>query len=231
MSTFGAAARSRAVGITIGNYCYVGTGWDGTQNFPGWWRYDPASDTWAQMFDFTTEPITPGTPRRECVAFSLGGFGYLGLGYDGSNTFQGLWQYDPVNNSWLNVASGSPRRGPVSFVIGNKAYVSTGYDQAISTYYKDLWEYNPPPSNTWTQKANIGGPVRFEAFGFSIGGYGYVGTGYDGSTYFSDFWQYNPQTNVWVQKANFPSARHCASAFTLNRKGYVVGGESSGGPQ
>lgn len=227
MSSAGAADRSRAVGISIGNYGYVGTGWDGTQNWVGWWRFDPATNTWAQMSDFTSA-TPPGTARRECIAFSVGGFGYLGLGYDGTNTFQGIWKYDPGNNSWVNLANtGIPRYAAVSFVVGSKAYVCTGYDSGTSTYKNDLWEFTPP--STWVAKANFPGVARMNAVGFSIGGYGYVGTGYDGTAYQKDFWQYNPQTNVWVQKANLPSARFVASAFSLNGKGYVVGG-SNGSP-
>jgi len=225
MSSAGAADRSRAVGISIGNFVYVGTGWDGTQNWAGWWRYDPATDTWAQMSDFTSA-FPAGTARRECVAFSVGGFGYLGLGTDGSNTFQGLWKYDPGNNTWVNVNNTNiPRYAPVSFVIGSKAYVTTGYDPPGSPAYKnDLWEYNPS-TDTWTAKANFPGVARYEAIGFSVGGYGYVGTGIDGSgAYQKDFWQYNPQTNVWVQKAGIPNARAYASAFSIKGKGYVVGG-------
>src|ERR1051325_11044089 len=227
MSAFGAAARSRAVGISIGNYGYVGTGWDGSTNYPGWWRYDPASDTWTQMADFTTAPTTPGTPRRECISFSVGGFGYLGLGVNGSGTFQGLWKYDPGNNTWVNVLSmGAARSSAVSFVVGSKAYVCSGYDGGTSTYYNDLREYNPS-TDTWSTKPNLPGVAREGAISFSIGAYGYVGTGYDGSISLNDFWKYNPQTNAWTQTASLPTARAYASAFSLKGKGYVVGGLSN----
>ena len=42
--------------------------------------------------------------------------------------------------------------------------------------------------NTWTQKADCGGAERIYPVGFSIGGKGYLGTGWDGSAYQRDFW-------------------------------------------
>ena len=45
--------------------------------------------------------------------------------------------------------------------------------------------------NTWLQKADFGGGTRFLAVGFSIGNYGYIGTG-DATSNQNDFWQYDP---------------------------------------
>lgn len=75
---------------------------------------------------------------------------------------------------------------------------------------------------TWTQKANFGGAARsYIPVGFSIGQYGYAGTGYDGSIYYSDLWKWNSTTNSWTQKANFgPGNRRYATALSINGKGY-----------
>lgn len=51
-------------------------------------------------------------------------------------------------------------------------------------------------ANIWTQKANFSGTPRRGAFGFSISGKGYVGTGNNASTFYNDLWEYDPGTNV-----------------------------------
>jgi len=37
---------------------------------------------------------------------------------------------------------------------------------------------------------NFSGVARNEVVGFSIGAYGYIGTGLDGSNYYQDFWEF-----------------------------------------
>ena len=77
------------------------------------------------------------------------------------------------------------------------------------------------PYGTWVQKADFIGKARNSAVGFSIGGKGYVGTGYDGS-YCKDFWEYDPAQNTWTQKADFGgTARNSAVAFSIGSKGYI----------
>ena len=72
------------------------------------------------------------------------------------------------------------------------------------------------------QKADLGTQGRYGAVGFSIGGKGYIGTGYDGTTYYKDFREYNPETNAWTQKADFDGAgRYGAVGFVAGGKGYI----------
>src|SRR5258708_38247862 len=56
-------------------------------------------------------------------------------------------------------------------------------------------------ADSWVQKASYAGGSRYYAIGFSIGGKGYMGTGFYPS-FKRDFWQYDPLTNVWSQKAD-----------------------------
>lgn len=80
---------------------------------------------------------------------------------------------------------------------------------------------------SWIQRANFGGSPRYGAFAFSIGTYGYVGTGWTGSSYKNDFWEYNSSTNTWSQKANFGGGtRHSATGFSIGTKGYAGTGLS-----
>ncbi|MDG1657100.1 MAG: kelch repeat-containing protein [Crocinitomicaceae bacterium] len=77
--------------------------------------------------------------------------------------------------------------------------------------------------NFWTKKADFGGLKRERAVAFTIGDYGYVGTGVDTSeTVLKDFWQYDPIMDTWTQVASLPgSQRRNAIAFAINGFGYV----------
>ena len=79
--------------------------------------------------------------------------------------------------------------------------------------------------DSWTQKANFGGTIRYSGSGFSIGNKGYMGTGYGQDGNKNDFWEFDPVTNIWSQKADFSGgARNGAAAFCIGSKGYIGGG-------
>lgn len=77
--------------------------------------------------------------------------------------------------------------------------------------------------NFWTKKNDFLGGKRERAVAFSIGDYGYIGTGVDtAEVVLKDFWQYDPITDSWTQKADVPgSPRRDAVAFVADNKGYV----------
>jgi len=79
---------------------------------------------------------------------------------------------------------------------------------------------------TWTQKANFGGIVRYDAVSFSIGNKGYIGTG----LYYQDFWEWDQALNVWTQKADFGGGgRDWATGFSIGNKGYIGTGYDGSG--
>ena len=60
-------------------------------------------------------------------------------------------------------------------------------------------------ANSWVMKNDFIGFKREQAFAFSIGNKGYVGTGVDTSeTVMNDFWEYDPEFDSWTQRANVP---------------------------
>lgn len=83
--------------------------------------------------------------------------------------------------------------------------------------------------NFWTKKADFTGLKRERAVAFSIGNYGYIGTGVDTSeTVLSDFWKYDPSTDTWTQIADIPGGRRRnAVAFTIGDFAYVGTGMDS----
>jgi N-acetylneuraminic acid mutarotase len=201
---FGALKRERAVSFAIGDYGYVATGED-TVNIThnDLWRYDPLLDSWTQMADL------PGSPRRNAVGFALNDKGYVGTGIDSSESSMGVelkdfWEYDPTLNSWIQKAD-YPGAGGLgvyyagAFTADNKGYVTCG-KYGPSAYAFDLWEYKPT-TDSWSQRANFPGGIRYAVSALSIDNKGYVGMGIDYDLYRKDWWQYDPATNIWEQRS------------------------------
>ncbi|MHA4811726.1 Kelch repeat-containing protein [Flavitalea flava] len=133
-----------------------------------------------------------------------------------SNTQFGNWiQAAPIGNF--------PRSNAVSFVIGDTAYVGLGYNETVPGNHrlKDFWSFSA--TTGWTQLPDYPGVPRSNAVGFSLDGYGYAGTGYDGTfQVYADFYQYDPALQKWSLKAPLPGGgRYDAVGFGLQGKGYV----------
>jgi N-acetylneuraminic acid mutarotase len=180
----------------------------------------------------------PDSTRGYGIGFSIGKFGYMGLGgrLVGSfwQYFNDFWQFDPSTDTWTRKADfpGKARIEAVTFVIGNYAYLVTG-GQMIQGYdlVTECWQYNSI-TDTWIQKHDFPGISRYGAIAFAIGKNGYLGTGYDTLPSFTpvlrDFWEYDTTSDTWTQKHNFGGiARYLASGFAVGGKGYICFGADS----
>src|ERR1700761_1009155 len=109
---------------------------------------------------------------------------------------------DTQLGNWLQAApiDAYPRSSSVSFTIGDRAYVGLGYNETISQPGRltDFWTFSV--DSGWTQIQSFPGAPRSNAAAFSVGNFGYVGTGWDGVTVFNDFYQYDPAANQWTKK-------------------------------
>ena len=183
-----------------------------------------AQKSWSQKADIT------GVTRNSCIAFSIGGKGYLGLGQNSSSTkIYDFYEYDPASNTWTQKANypGGGSFASSAFVINGKGYVCLGANNS-GTPQKDLWEYNPS-TNSWTAKATFPGTARYGASWFVINDTAFVMTGSPGgSPYLSDVWMYVPATNTWTQKSSFTGgARAHGAGFTVDGVGYFGTGINS----
>jgi len=230
IADFPGGERWSAVGFSIGDRGYVGTGSFGPDYrsltyLQDFWEYNPATNAWTKKAD------VPGRTRECAVGFSIGNKGYVGTGRNRTVSPKDFWQYDPVLDSWerkedMPVYS---RYCAVGFSIGNKGYVGTGFDGRIG-YGTDVWEYDPS-SDSWTEKAYFTGNRKWCAFGFSIGDKGYLGGGGLASgLMFNDFWEYTPISDSWKLKDIYPGGGgYCSVGFSIGDKGYVGIGWGDGG--
>lgn len=240
LGAFEGLPRTDAVVFVIGDYAYVGTGYNGEEDerYRDFWRYDPQYDTWVEV-----APLPDEAPARNgAVAFAAAGKGYVGTGFDDDeNKLNDFWEFDPndgAKGSWTRIADfpGSGRYGAVAFAINDKGYVGTGYD---GNRLKDFYEYDPS-TGQWTQKKSVRGSKRRDAVAFVINGEGYIFTGVDNSDYVTDAWKYNPETDVWTELRKITSGTNDDEsydddysivgsngvAFTLNGYAYIT----TGGP-
>ena len=221
---FGGVPRNLGVGFSIGTKAYIGTGDDGVTLKNDFWEYNPATNAWLQKANFS------GAARYVATGFAIGSKGYLGTGFDGVSNKNDFWEYDPSTNAWTQKANfaGTARLASTGLGIGVKGYIGLGND---GTNKNDFWEFDPGVAGslgTWSSKANFAGGARVYAAGFSIGSYGYIGTGLGASSSFNDFWEYNPATNAWTQRAALVGeARYGAAGFSIGTKGYIGIGRGS----
>ena len=138
-----------------------------------------------------------GLIRQDAMGFSIGSKGYIGGGFDGIGTYyDDFWEYDPTLDLWTQKANmlGGISNNAAAFTIGGKGYFCDGGNP---NPINDLIEYDPS-INTWTLITPSGSlpPARIDAKGFSIGGKGYISTGYTNSGRLKDLWEYSLDVNL-----------------------------------
>jgi N-acetylneuraminic acid mutarotase len=125
-AAIGDAPRSNAASFVIGDVAYVGLGYNESVGSLGrlkdFWKFSVATG-WTQIEDF------PGAPRSNATAFSIGNYGYVGVGYDVVSVYKDFYRYDPALPGWTRKADfHDPRYDAVGFGLQGKGYIGTGYN-------------------------------------------------------------------------------------------------------
>ncbi len=228
---FGGGNRRVAFGFAIADKGYVGTGRDdngtnGNGNLHNdFWEYDPEANVWIQKANF------PGGNRETAIAFSIGEYGYAGLGLAGSRKYD-FYKYDPTANVWTTLQplnSGYHLYDTAIFTLNGRAYFSTGSGFRNVPYGNytsaEVIRYDPQ-NDSWTKLNDFTGGARQRATAFTVNGTAYLGLGWTG-VYKSDIWQYNEAADTWTPAANFPlPGRGWVSRFTIDDKVFVGNGVS-----
>lgn len=222
---FPGTARVKAIGAVIGDKAYVGLGavapYAGNQ-FNDFWEYDINTDTWKQLASF------PGKAVNDLFCAVIDDCIYTTEGYTDTQFKPDTYKYDPKTNEWTRLKDCPVKRtGVAGFAIGKDIYVGTGYD---IENYKDFYCYHTE-TDSWNRVADLPA-VRVLSKGVTINGQGYVMLGrywngsLNGGKLLSDVIKYDPSTNDWTRCGDFPGgARQNMEVFSINGKGYIVGGE------
>ena len=222
---FPGAARVKAIAGVIGDRAYVGLGavapYDGNQ-FSDLWEYTISTDSWKQMASF------PGEARTDLVCAVIDSCLYTTEGFAVTNFNQDTYKYDPKTNTWTQLTS-SPvdRISAAGFSIGPDFYVGSGYHVGN---FKDFYCYHTL-SDSWSRVADAP-EARVLSKGLAINGKGYLMLGrywngaLNGGKLLKDILEYDPIVNKWTRCGDFPGGgRQNMVVFTINGKGYIIGGE------
>jgi N-acetylneuraminic acid mutarotase len=222
---FPGVARVKAIAGVIGDKAYVGLGsvspYNGNQ-FSDLWEYNIATNSWTQKASF------PGKAKNDLFCAIVDSCLYTTEGFTATGFNPDTYKYSPKTNSWTRLKDCPVSRSSTAgFSIGSDLYVGSGY---YLTNFKDFYCYHTLTGN-WSRMADLP-EARILSKGIAINGKGYIMLGrywngsLDGGKLLKDIVEYDPLTNKWNRCGDFPGgARQNMVAFTINGKGYVVGGE------
>lgn len=183
----------------------------------------------AQFWKEASSLPNPVEGRHHPVTFSIGEFGYVGLGSTPNRYSSEFYKYDPKTDSWdeLNMFPGGGRGFAIGVAYEGKAYVGFGYDER-GNFQSDLWEYDPE-FDKWKKLKDCPGPARAHPALLALNGKVYMGLGSGNGMDLKDWWEYDIASNNWTQKPDIPGkARHHPFQFVIPP--YLYAGMGHGGP-
>ncbi len=235
-AAIGNAPRSSASCFVIGDTAYVGLGYNESTTLPGrlkdFWSFT-AQAGWTQIQDF------PGDARSNAAAFSIGSYGYVGVGFDGNRVFQDFYRYDPAGQVWTRKKDfHDPRYDAVGFGLQGKGYIGTGYN-AYSR--NDFYQYDTA-ADSWTLTPGTSGNFskRRRAVALVYKSKAYIVTGSGNNVMVRDMWSFDPsQAEPWHPLANITNTdpgtwddgytdivREDATAFVNGDQAYLTTGSN-----
>jgi len=237
---FPGGKRSFSVGMTLGNYGYVGFGINDKNLFLGdLWRFDLISNEWSRM------KSCPGFGRMHPAMVGVGGKIYVGAG-NGINestgqfeNFNDFWEYDVPSNTWLPINSlpGIARHHPYFFNVDNSVFVGLGHSKqklGERDWYKledrkwqRLGDFVSFDAGTWNIVTTEGRVAGTQGSIDSCGlGFVLSGDGDDHSTMEEgEFHIYYKDSDRWLRLPPHPGvSRWAPGSFVIGTKVYFTSG-------
>lgn len=254
IADFPGEGRYGAVAFVVNGIAYVGTGFRPAQEntdeiyYSDFYSYNPATKEWSQSpaTNLPKEENGEVIPRRDAIAFSVNGKGYVGTGITkGARVIKDLYSFDGSN--WESVGfPGDARCGASVFVIGQKAVICLGSGASSGNYRYDVNIYD---ASTGQWMENIHPLVDQDGIGYDNDynriprAYavaftsnrdgkmkGYIATG--NGSYGNTCWEYDIERDRWDEVTELPnmmSKRAYAVGFSVDNYGYVTLGGSGVG--
>ena len=239
VSTLNAKGCGGSSVFSIGNKAYLVAGYGyyyTVKYFNSTWVFDTEDYSW------TESDTLPGAPRKDGVAFTIGGKGYYcgGIGADGSY-FGNMYEFDPEaekGSKWRELENDPYPDGAffggVGFAIGDCGYVGGGMNDKTGPTNK-YFRFDPskPEGSRWTQIDKEGLAVkRLGGNSFVIGDKAYILGGRHNDYRVKHFECYNASTDEWtvisedmLEDYNIDMLfRYNASTFAIGNKGYITCG-------
>jgi N-acetylneuraminic acid mutarotase len=196
-------------GFTINGIGYITCAGTASGNYDNsLYQYNPQTNAWATKASF------PGVARYTATQFSIGNYGYVGMGF--SPYYNDMYRYDPDADAWTQMANftGTARQSAFCFVIGASAFIGMGSDGSTNNP-SDFYRFDTTGTGIWTQLSPFPGSARNSGASFSFGGHGYImcGTNAAANQMDSDIWEYTPSTDSWAQIGTFPGGARREVAY------------------
>lgn len=239
VSALNGKGRAGSAVFSINNKAYIVGGYGyyfKIKFFNSTWVYDTEDNSWAEIDSL------PGEPRKDAVAFSIGGKGYVcgGIGVDG--TYYGnMYEFDPEaerGSQWKELTKDpypdGAFYGGIGFAIGDYGYVGVGMNDKIGPTNR-YFRFDPSKSEgkRWAQ-IDAGGMAvkRFGGNVFIIGDKAYIMGGRHNNYRVKEFECYNASTDEFtiisedmLDDYNIDMLfRYNASTFAIGNKGYITCG-------
>jgi N-acetylneuraminic acid mutarotase len=232
-SDYRGAGRGGAVSFTIGDNVYVGSGYSDGDYFSSFYKYNALGDNWSSATALPAEaPL-----RREAVAFSVNGKGYVGLGINDNNErLDDFWEFDPETETWTELTGdakflGTARQGAVALAfdtdndgLNDVAYVGTGYgflDGDDRNYLGDFYKFDGTKWLNEDEAKGFPGSKSAEGTTFVIGTKGYL---VSGTNNLDNVWEFDAKTETWDQKKDIDKDNHAENVQRTNAVAFVIDG-------
>jgi N-acetylneuraminic acid mutarotase len=212
----------------LGNQLYV------VGAVPGFYAYNPASNSWSTL---NTPPSSASFPA---VAGDGNSTIYVAGGCVNGcqQTSSSLEIYDASSGTWsFGPSMNTARQGAVGAVLNGKFYVvsgTSGVSGGYGTEFTSMEVYDPAVPNAWTTLSAQLPLAREEAGAAVINGKLYVVGGFartSGSGAGSDTGEldvFDPVAGSWATRAPMPIAVQQPAIAVLNGQLHVLGGDAAG---